>query len=55
MYQWYKNLSLNKIQRILQQAQAGLQDIQRGKSAAATWADQRGQLVRGFFAYTLSV
>ena len=32
---------------ILQQAQAGLQDIQRGKSAAATWADQRGQLVRG--------
>ena len=32
---------------ILQQAQAGLQDIQRGKSAAATWADRRGQLTRG--------
>ena len=32
---------------IVQQAQAGLQDIQRGKSAADTWADQRGQLTRG--------
>ena len=32
---------------ILQQAQAGLRDIQQGKSAAATWADQRGQLTRG--------
>ena len=25
---------------IVQQAQAGLQDIQRGKSAADTWADR---------------
>ena len=32
---------------IVQQAQAGLQDIQRGKKAAATWADRRGQLTRG--------
>ena len=27
--------------------QAGLQDIQRGKSAAATWADRSAQLSRG--------
>ena len=32
---------------IVQQAQAGLQDIQRGKSAAATWADRSAQLSRG--------
>ena len=32
---------------IVQQAQAGLQDIQRGKSAAATWADRSTQLKRG--------
>ena len=32
---------------IVQQAQAGLRDIQRGKSAADTWADRRGQLTRG--------
>ena len=32
---------------IVQQAQAGLQDIQRGKNAAATWADRRVQLTRG--------
>ena len=32
---------------IVQQAQAGLQDIQRGKSAADTWADRSGQLSRG--------
>ena len=32
---------------VLQQAQAGLQDIQRGKSAADTWADRRAQLTRG--------
>ena len=32
---------------VLQQAQAGLRDIQRGKSAAETWADRSGQLSRG--------
>ena len=32
---------------IVQQAQAGLQDIQRGKSAADTWADRSAQLSRG--------
>ena len=32
---------------IVQQAQAGLQDIQRGKSAAETWADRRTQITRG--------
>ena len=32
---------------IVQQAQAGLQDIQRGKSAADTWADRSVQLRRG--------
>ena len=32
---------------VLQQAQAGLRDIQRGKSAVETWADRRGQLTRG--------
>ena len=32
---------------IVQQAQAGLQDIQRGKSAADTWADRSTQLKRG--------
>ena len=32
---------------ILQQAQAGLQDIQRGKSAAETWANRGAQLNRG--------
>ena len=32
---------------VLQQAQAGLQDIQQGKSIAETWADRRGQLSRG--------
>ena len=32
---------------IVQQAQAGLQDIQRGKSAAETWADRSAQLTRG--------
>ena len=32
---------------IVQQAQAGLRDIQRGKSAADTWADRSGQLSRG--------
>ena len=32
---------------IVKQAQAGLQDIQRGKSAAATWADRSAQLSRG--------
>ena len=32
---------------IVQQAQAGLQDIQRGKSAADTWADRSVQLSRG--------
>ena len=32
---------------VLQQAQAGLRDIQRGKSAADTWADRSGQLTRG--------
>ena len=32
---------------IVQQAQAGLQDIQRGKSAKETWADRSTQLRRG--------
>ena len=32
---------------IVQQAQAGLRDIQRGKSAAETWADRSVQLTRG--------
>ena len=32
---------------ILQQAQAGLQDIQRGQSAADTWARRSAQLNRG--------
>ena len=32
---------------IVQQAQAGLQDIQRGNSAADTWADRSAQLTRG--------
>ena len=32
---------------IVQQAQAGLRDIQRGKSAAETWADRSVQLGRG--------
>ena len=32
---------------IVQQAQAGLRDIQRGKSAADTWADRSVQLSRG--------
>ena len=32
---------------VVQQAQAGLRDIQRGKSAAETWADRSGQLSRG--------
>ena len=32
---------------ILQQAQAGLQDIQRGKSAADVWANRGAQLSRG--------
>ena len=32
---------------IVQQAQAGLQDIQRGKSAADTWAHRGEQLSRG--------
>ena len=32
---------------ILQQAQAGLQDIQRGQSAADTWARRSDQLSRG--------
>jgi len=33
--------------RVLQQAQAGLQDIQRGKSLADTWSDRSQQLSRG--------
>ena len=32
---------------VVQQVQAGLQDIQRGKSAADTWADRSAQLSRG--------
>ena len=32
---------------VLQQAQAGLQDIQRGKSAADVWANRGPQLSRG--------
>ena len=32
---------------IVQQAQAGLRDIQRGKSLADTWADRSTQLHRG--------
>ena len=32
---------------VIQQAQAGLQDIQRGKSAADTWAHRSAQLNRG--------
>ena len=32
---------------IVQQAQAGLRDIQRGKSAADMWADRSAQLSRG--------
>ena len=32
---------------IVQQAQAGLQDIQRGRSAADTWANRSKQLSRG--------
>jgi len=32
---------------ILQQAQAGLQDIQRGKSLADTWSNRGEQLSRG--------
>ena len=32
---------------IVQQAQAGLQDIQRGKSVADTWANRGEQLSRG--------
>ena len=32
---------------IVQQAQAGLQDIQRGKSLADTWAHRGEQLTRG--------
>ena len=32
---------------VVQQAQAGLRDIQRGKSAADTWADRSEQLTRG--------
>ena len=32
---------------VLQQAQAGLRDIQRGKSVAETWTDRQGQLTRG--------
>ena len=32
---------------VVQQAQAGLQDIQRGKSVADTWADRSTQLQRG--------
>ena len=32
---------------IVQQARAGLRDIQRGKSAADTWADRSAQLSRG--------
>ena len=32
---------------VLQQAQAGLQEIQQGKSVADTWANRRGQLTRG--------
>ena len=32
---------------IVQQAQAGLQDIQRGKSAAEMWADRSAQLTHG--------
>ena len=32
---------------IVQQAQAGLQDIQRGRSAADTWARRSEQLSRG--------
>ena len=32
---------------VVQQAQAGLRDIQRGKSAADTWADRSVQLSRG--------
>ena len=32
---------------IMQQAQAGLQDIQRGQSVADTWANRSAQLSRG--------
>ena len=32
---------------VVQQAQAGLRDIQRGKSAADTWAARSEQLSRG--------
>ena len=32
---------------IVQQAQAGLQDIQRGRSLADTWSNQGEQLTRG--------
>jgi len=33
--------------RIVQQAQAGLQDIQRGQSLADTWSNRGEQLTRG--------